>query len=144
MWTTDAVADWIESLGIRPGGLVDVELVTVGGPGMWWPDMPDRVCVVELTTSAGLFGEEGRFDTVEFRLSVRGPQGDPVTADREAERMALVADRLILEATTSIELADGTYLVSVDRPWSRPVPADRGRDGGRITYQTSYVARIHD
>lgn len=143
MWTVEAVADWIESLGITPGGLVDVELVTVGGAGMWFPDMPDRVCVVELTPGPGLFMEGGEFDTVEFRVSVRGPQGDPVSADREAEAMALATDRLILAADTSVELPDGTYLLSIDRA-ARPTTVDRGRDGGRITYAATYTARIND
>jgi hypothetical protein len=143
MWTAPTVAEWIESLGIRPGGAVDVELVAIGGPGIWFPDMPDRVAIVEMTAGPGLFMGEGQMDGTEFRLSVRGPQGDPVTADREAELMALAADRLIRAFPTPAVLPDGTYLLSIDRS-ARPTLVDRGRDGGRVTYATTYTAQVND
>lgn len=143
MWTADTVAEWIADLGIRPGGAVDVEMVVVGGPGIWFPTMPDRVAVIEMVPGPGLFMGEGQMDGTEFRLSIRGPQGDPNDADRNAELMALAADQLIRGFDTPAELSDGTYLLSIDRS-ARPTLVERGREGGRVTYSATYTAQVND
>lgn len=139
MWTADTAAAWVAEQGIRPGGVVDVELIVPGGPGIWFPDMPDLVAVVIPTPGGGLFMGEGQFDRVEFQLLIRGPQNDPA----QAAVMAQAADRLIRGATVPAELPDGTYLVSVNRG-ARPTPAERGRDGGRVTYSATYTLEISD
>lgn len=139
MWTATDVVAWLTGLGIGPGGIVDVELIQPGGPGIGIPDMPDRVAVVVPSPGAGMF-MEGAVDRPEFQLLIRGPQGDPHTA----EVMALTADRLILGADKSIELPDGTYLVDVQRAGGRPAPTDTGGDGDRTTYSAVYITEISD
>jgi hypothetical protein len=140
VWTSAALVGWLVELGIRPGGTVDVDLVDVGGPGIGIPDMPDRVAVVVPGAGVGLFMGEGQVDRPEFTLLIRGPQNDHLTA----ERMALTADRLILRAPTPALLPDGTYLLNVNRAGGRPAPLNQGADGGRTTYQATYLTEISD
>jgi hypothetical protein len=133
-----AVVTWLSGLGIRVGGAVDVEFITLGGPGYGGlPGMPDRVAVVVPVRGGGLV-MEGVLDRPEFDLLIRGPQGDPA----EAEAMAVAADRLILGAAVPVLLADGTWLAAVDRPGGGPSPVERGVDGDRATYQATYTLQI--
>lgn len=139
MWTAAGIVGWLSGLGIRPGGLVDVELIDVGGPGAGGiPEMPDRVAIVAPAAGAGL-AMEGVLDRPEFDLYVRGPQGDPATADV----MAQTADRLITGAQFPAQV-DGAWLVSVQRMGGRPAPTDRGVDGDRATYTATYSTEIDD
>jgi hypothetical protein len=146
VWTPNAVVAWLEGLGIRPGGTVDVELIGYGGSGVGGapgiaglPDMPDRVAIVAPVAGPGL-AMEGVTDRTEWHLFIRGPQGDPHTA----YAMAYTADRLILAAAKSVELPGGTYLADVQRPGGRPAPVDFGPDGDRTTLRATYLTEIND
>lgn len=138
MWTATAIVGWLSGLGIRPGGLVDVEVIDVAEPGFAMPEMPDRVAIVAPAAGAGL-AMEGVLDRPEFDLYVRGPQGDRAAADV----MAQTADRLILGAQFPAQVA-GAWLVSVQRMGGRPAPVDRGIDGDRATYTATYSTEIDD
>lgn len=130
---------WLAGIGIRPGGTVDVELIAAVEPGVDMPDMPDRVAIVEPVPGTGLV-MEGVLDRPEFALSIRGPQGDPTSA----QLMALAADRLIAAAGHSQALPDGSWLVSVTRTGGRPALLERGMDGDRATYRATYAVELND
>lgn len=140
MWGNWAVVSWLAGLGIRPGGIVDVGLIDVGGPGIDIPDMPDRVAIITPTAGAGDTCE-GVFDRPGFQLRIRWDQNDPLGA----EQAALTADRLIRFAPTSCRLTDGTYLLSVQRVGGRPTQlGDARNDGDRTTLTSSYITVIND
>ena len=146
MWTPQAIVGWLERLGIRPGGIVDVEWIGSGASGVGGapgvgglPPMPDRVAVV-VPTGGMSMTFEGVMDRPEFLLYIRGPQGDASAAFA----MAYAADALILSATKSVTLTDGTYLLDVQRTGGRPAPVDFGMDGDRTTLSATYQTEIND
>jgi hypothetical protein len=140
MWTATAMKAWISDLGIRPGGIVDVELLDVGGVGADIPDHPDRMALIIPTSGAGET-TEGLFDRPGFQLRLRWRTGDPLGA----EVAALTADKLIRRAVRSCRLADGTYLLDVQRVGGRPTQLGAAaEDGDRTTYVSSYITEIND
>lgn len=135
MWTTSSLIGWLDSLGITPGGTVDLPVV----PGPYLPKLPDRLAVV--TTIAGV-GEsmEGVADTPGFQLLIRGRQ-DATHTDASAEQDALRADRLIRFAPLPA-LIDGNWLMPVTRSGGRPSPIPQLDTGDRLTFTCTYLTPV--
>lgn len=132
LWDAAAAIMWLRSLGADQG----VPLLP-GAIGQAIPDMPDRLGVVT-DTSGGPLQAEGLVDTPAFQLRWRGAQADPF----DAQRLALVADRLILFAPLPATLA-GVRIYSVDRSGGRPTALMPNPSPGlRSEYVCTYRLRI--
>lgn len=136
MWTTQVIIDWLASLGIGGGGVVDLPVY----PGPYVRPMPDRLAVVTTIPGPGLF-MEGIADTGAFQLLIRGLQ-DPTSLDASAEQDALRADRLILRAPLPAEVATGVRLMPISRSGGRPSPVAQEDDGDRITFVCTYLTPV--
>lgn len=132
LWDTAAVIGWLTSLGADQG----VPLIP-GAVGQAIPDMPDRLGVVT-DTSGGPLEADGLLDTPAFQLRFRGAQADPF----DAQRLALVADRLILFAPLPAT-ANGIRIYSVTRSGGRPTALMPNPSPGlRSEYTCTYRLRI--
>lgn len=133
MWTTQAIIDWLATLGIRKGGTVNVRVV----PGPYIPEMPDILAVV---TTIGGPGEymDGAADVGGFQLRIQGRQN----SSSSPENAALAADRLIRFAPLPAEVTPGVWLQPVTRSGGRPAPLPLRDTGDRVAFTCTYLTPI--
>lgn len=132
MLTTSDLIAWLGSLGIRPGGTVDVAVFA----GPWLPKMPDEVAVVTPISGPGE-SLQGMADTAGFQLRIRGRQ-DITGASPTGEANALAADRLILTAPLPA-LVGGVQLLPIQRSGGRPAPLPDPDGGDRLSFTATYL-----
>lgn len=141
MWDPGAIVEWVASLGIRPGGLVDVEMVDVGQVQMPVPAMPDRLALVYPVPGTGE-SHEGVFDTPGFQLRLRWDPNDPIGAHRAAK----TADRLIRFSGFPCwagRPSEPVWLVRVMRSGGPPTELSSSRaDGDRTTLTSTYLTQV--
>ena len=136
-WTGPRIVAWLAGLGIRPGGLVNVEQIDVGEAAQAVPDMPDRIAIVYPVPGTGE-SLDGVADTPGFQLRLRWDQNDPIGA----EHAALTADRLITRSGFPCWVGD-VRLISVVRSGGRPSQlGDAVGDGDRTTYVGTYLTTV--
>lgn len=128
-FTTQNIIDWLATLGITPGGTVNVRVY----PGPYIPEAPDVQAVV--TTISGP-GEtmQGIGEVTGFQLRTQGSQRSTTSP----EDAALAADRLILTAPLPA-LVGGVWLQPVVRSGGRPAPFPLRDTGDRVAYTATYL-----
>lgn len=133
MWTTQAIIDWLATLGIGRGGVVDVPVY----PGPYLKEMPDLQAVVTTISGPGE-SMDGLADTPGFQLRFQGNQN----STRSPEDVALRADRLIMRAPLPTEAAPGVWLMPVTRSGGRPAPLAIDDNGDRIAFTCTYLTPV--
>ena len=132
MLTTSDLIAWLATLGIQPGGTVDLPVF----PGPWLPKMPDELAAVTPISGPGET-LQGAGDVAGFQLRIRGRQ-DITGASPNGEANALAADRLILTAPLPA-LVGGVQLLPVTRSGGRPAPLPDPDGGDRLSFTCTYL-----
>lgn len=132
----DVVAWLAETVGLRPGGPIDVEQVDVGRPGRPLPKMPNRLAAVYAVPGTGE-SHEGVFDGATYQVRLRWEPGDPIGAERAAREL----DHRIRQAgAESQPIGDDAWLLSVSRTGGGMSPLENGDgDGDRATFTGTYL-----
>lgn len=141
MWLSQTAVRFLADLGIRPGGVVDVEMIDTASSGSDVPDMPNRLALVTPTPGTGEI-LDGAGEVHGFQLRLRWEPNDPLGA----ERAARVADRLITRAGYPL-MFDDVWVMWISRSGGAPAQlADASGDGERTTYVCTYLATVaeHD